>query len=66
MDLDYLINHTKTAIKNAYNNFSSLPESVLEMEGMSGKKTRHLYNNICNIDNKVYLEIGPWKGSSFI
>ena len=66
MDLEYIINHTKTAIKNAYNNFSSLPESVLEMEGMSGKKTRHLYNNICNIDNKVYLEIGPWKGSSFI
>ena len=36
------------------------------MEGMSGTKTRNLYNNICSMGFKNYLEIGPWKGSSFI
>jgi hypothetical protein len=33
---------------------------------MSGNKTRHLYNNICNLNNAHYLEVGTWKGSSFI
>jgi hypothetical protein len=34
------------------------------MEGMSGKKTRHFYNNLLNKDDARYLEIGTWKGSS--
>jgi hypothetical protein len=36
------------------------------MDGMSGNKTRHLYNNICSLNGANYLEIGTWKGSSFI
>jgi hypothetical protein len=35
------------------------------MQGMSGSKTRHLYNNLCNIKDANYLEVGTWKGSSF-
>ena len=31
---------------------------------MSGKKTRHFYNNICSMKNSRYLEIGTWKGST--
>ena len=31
---------------------------------MSGKKTRHFYNNICSMKEARYLEIGTWKGSS--
>ena len=34
------------------------------MDGMSGKKTRHFYNNICSMKEARYLEIGTWKGSS--
>jgi len=34
------------------------------MEGMSGTKTRHFYNNLLNTENARYLEIGTWKGSS--
>jgi hypothetical protein len=34
------------------------------MKGMSGKKTRHFYNNLMNKDDARYLEIGTWKGSS--
>jgi hypothetical protein len=34
------------------------------MEGMSGTKTRHFYNNLLNTEDARYLEIGTWKGSS--
>lgn len=65
-ELNYLIEHVKNSIDNAYNNKSKLINEILEMEGMSGKKTRHLYNNICDLSGAHYLEIGTWKGSSFI
>jgi hypothetical protein len=42
---------------------SKLPDNILSMEGMSGRRTRHFYNNICSIGGN-YLEIGCWKGSS--
>ena len=28
------------------------------MEGMSGKKPRHFYNNVCSMNDARYLEIG--------
>jgi hypothetical protein len=65
-DLDFLINHVENCVKMADENNSRLIGDILQMEGMSGKKTRHLYNNICNLDNANYLEVGPWKGSSFV
>ncbi len=34
------------------------------MEGMTGTKTRHFYNNLLDISGACYLEIGSWKGSS--
>jgi len=64
--LEELIDHTKQSIENAYNNKSKLSQEVLLMEGMSGDKTRHLYNNICNLSETNYVEVGTWKGSSFI
>jgi len=64
--LEYLIDHVKKSIEDAYNNKSKLSHEVLLMEGMSGLKTRHLYNNICNLRGTHYFEIGTWKGSSFI
>jgi hypothetical protein len=59
------------AIERAYNDAdnyeSALPQEILEIEGMSGKKTRHFYNNLIKyLQPKLYLEIGVWKGSSFI
>jgi hypothetical protein len=66
MELYNIIEHVKKSIKNAYENKSKLPEMILEMEGMSGRKTRHLYNNLCSAGYKNYLEVGTWKGSSFI
>ena len=64
--IDKIIDHVKQSVEKADNNISNLPNSILNMEGMSGKKTRHLYNNLNNIQNINYLEVGTWKGSSFI
>ena len=43
---------------------SKVVPEILNMQGMSGKKTRHFYNNICSMEDARYLEIGNWKGSS--
>jgi predicted O-methyltransferase YrrM len=53
-----------TAFKNAENNISKITNDIIEMEGMTGKKTRHFYNNMLNTEDARYLEIGTWKGSS--
>jgi len=63
--LDELIKHVEKSVHNANNNISKLSIDILSMDGMSGRKTRHLYNNICDLPGANYLEIGTWKGSSF-
>jgi len=65
-ELSHLIDHVEKSVKNANEGISKLPKEILQMEGMSGIKTRHLYNNICSLDNANYLEIGTCKGSSFV
>lgn len=53
-----------TAFKNAENNISNITNDIINMEGMTGTKTRHFYNNLLNTSDARYLEIGTWKGSS--
>jgi beta-1,4-mannosyl-glycoprotein beta-1,4-N-acetylglucosaminyltransferase len=53
-----------SAFEKAENNQSKLPIEILDMEGMSGIKTRHFYNNLLDMPDARYLEIGTWKGSS--
>jgi hypothetical protein len=54
----------ETAFKNAENNISKITNEIINMEGMTGTKTRHFYNNLLNTNDARYLEIGTWKGSS--
>jgi hypothetical protein len=54
----------ETAFQNAENNISKITDDIINMEGMSGTKTRHFYNNLLNTEDARYLEIGTWKGSS--
>lgn len=62
-----LIKHCATALLNAYANKSKLTNEILSLEGMTGIKTRHFYNNLLNCNFlKNYLEVGSWKGSSFV
>lgn len=63
----FLLQHVCKAISKAFENTSKLTRDVLSIEGMSGDKTRHLYNCICDMSEEMtYLEVGTWKGSSFI
>ena len=52
------------AFSNAEKNISNITNDIILMDGMSGTKTRHFYNNLLNTDDARYLEIGTWKGSS--
>jgi hypothetical protein len=59
-----LAKHAESAFSNADAGLSKITDGIISMEGMSGTKTRHFYNNLLNIDDARYLEIGTWKGSS--
>lgn len=68
-DIIYIIMETykhiiETAFTNAENNISKITNDIISMEGMTGTKTRHFYNNLLNTKDARYLEIGTWKGSS--
>lgn len=59
-----LVSHVESCIKNTDNYNSKLSDEIINMEGKSGIKNRHLYNNLCTFNRTKYLEIGSWKGSS--
>lgn len=52
------------SLENAEQNISKITDDIITMDGMSGTKTRHFYNNLLSNDYTKYLEIGTWKGSS--
>ncbi len=62
----FLIEHVKKSIVNAELGISKLNNEILSLEGMSSNKVRHFLNNICSLPDAQYLEIGTWKGSTFI
>lgn len=66
---DLLINQLKIAYTAAENNITDLPESIFNIEGMSSRKNRIFLNTLGKISHKIptnYLEIGVWKGSTFV
>jgi len=52
------------SFKNAEAGVSKITDDIKNMDGMSGIKTRHFYNNLLDMKDARYLEIGTWKGSS--
>ena len=55
------------AFQSANEYYSKLPEWVLNINGMSGKKYRHLINNLTSkIPKPDHLEIGLFKGSTTV
>jgi hypothetical protein len=56
--------HIEKSLEDAENYKSKITDEIINMEGATGHKTRHFYNNIVNIEDARYLEIGTWKGSS--
>jgi hypothetical protein len=59
-----IIEHINKSLEKTNKLQSKITPEILEMDGMSGKKTRHFYNNICSMNDARYLEIGVFKGSS--
>jgi hypothetical protein len=57
-------NYIREAFDNACNKRSKLTSEILNMDGLSGEFTRHFYNNMLDMLDARYLEIGTWKGSS--
>lgn len=53
-------------IQSAYMKQSKCTQKVLNIPGMCGEITRHLYNNLCSLSGCNLLEIGCWKGASTI
>ena len=69
MDVQFALSFVEQAVHGSKMGQSKCNEAVMAMEGMSGRKTRHLYNNMCSLvkpdgSPTRYLEIGCWKGSS--
>ncbi|MGK5593809.1 MAG: class I SAM-dependent methyltransferase [Parachlamydiaceae bacterium] len=61
-----LIAHVIMSIDHANQGVSKLTTEVLEIDGMSSAKNRHLLNNLCSLQDTSYLEIGSWKGSTWV
>jgi len=59
------IKRIEDSFRYANNNESKINQDILDIEGMSGKKSRHFFNNICSYDDTRYLEIGSFHGSIF-
>ena len=56
------IQKIKNAIELANNYSSKITQQILDIDGMSSPKFRHLINNLVD-DQTRYLDIGTWKGS---
>ena len=52
------------SFRYANNKESKINNDILDIEGMSGVKSRHFFNNICSYDDTRYLEIGSFHGST--
>lgn len=61
----FLINHVIESIQKAYKHDSKLNDDILNLDGMSSAKVRHLLNNLCSLPGACYLEIGVYRGSTF-
>jgi hypothetical protein len=61
-----LIRHVMRSTSNADARKSQLTPAILQLEGMSSPKVRHLLNNLAARPGTRYLELGVWKGSTLV
>ena len=59
-----LIQQLKASRDNAENYQSKISQDIINLDGMSGLKMRHFYNNLLSYPGSRYLEIGTGKISS--
>ena len=63
-----LVKHVIKCLNRANTFTTKLIPDILNIDGMSGIKTRVFYNELCSIEfdgrDTEYLEVGTWKGST--
>ncbi len=59
-----LVKQIESSLVNTNSLSSKITKEILDMQGMTGIKTRHFYNNLCSFKDARYFEIGVWAGSS--
>lgn len=59
-----MIEHVEQSFAKAELFQSKISQEIKDLQGMTGEKTRHFYNNLLSMPDACYLEIGVWKGSS--
>lgn len=73
--IDEVVNHIRQAHKKALDGESKLAvaekndpmaKSIMKAHAMSGVKTRHLFNNLCEFPGLVYSEVGAFTGISLM
>jgi hypothetical protein len=63
MEETVFVNHVKASLEAAEYNFSKLSKEIIYLQGASGIKTRHFFNNLLQMNMAKYLEIGVGNGS---
>lgn len=61
-----LVQHLDNAIQRGDQHQSKLTGDALAIGGMTGYKIRHTLNNVVDNSEVNYLEIGVWRGATFI
>ena len=61
-----MIDHIKDSISRAEMFDSKLTREILSLEGMCKGRVLHLLNNIVDTPNARYLEVGVYRGATFI
>lgn len=57
--------HVNNSIEKALRGESNIDNDILSIRGFSTPTMRHLFNNLCNIKEGNYLEIGLYCGATF-
>ena len=65
MESSKTINHIEDSFNRAKEEKSKLNDEVLDIKGLTSKKVKHFLNNICNIKDCRYFEIGVYEGATF-
>lgn len=65
-DIPSLVDHVETCIAQVQAGANVLPQGILGLEGFSNYKVRTLLNLLNTPPNLRYLEVGVWKGSTFV
>ena len=60
-----LIEHIENSLHWANHEVSKLTQEILDIHGITSNKVRCFLNNLCNLENSTYLEIGVFRGATF-